>query len=183
MSITNAIPLTPTNTWGGLTVIPVGDLEAQPVVLAGTPSDGKLYRIDPASGTVTMVGPFTGGYRVADPRRVASIASGLRPDVIEVSDRLTLRGMGRWASRRDIRSVMISHERLDRLLAQTMPMRYARPLADAANRRTAESYDAVVCTTEFAQQEFDRIGTPNVHRVPLGVDLELFHPRRRRAGA
>ena len=127
--------------------------------------------------------PFTGGYRVADPRRVASIASGLRPDVIEVSDRLTLRGMGRWASRRNIRSVMISHERLDRLLAQTMPMRYARPLADAANRRTAESYDAVVCTTEFAQQEFDRLGTPNVHRVPLGVDLELFHPRRRRAGA
>ena len=127
--------------------------------------------------------PFTGGYRVADPRRVASIASGLRPDVIEVSDRLTLRGTGRWASRRNIRSVMISHERLDRLLAQTMPMRYARPLADAANRRTAESYDAVVCTTEFAQQEFDRIGTSNVHRVPLGVDLELFHPRRRRAGA
>ena len=65
--------------------------------------------------------PCTGGYRVADPRRVSSVASGLRPDVIEVSDRLTLRGMGRWAARRDIRSVMISHERLDRLFAQTMP--------------------------------------------------------------
>ncbi len=62
-AITNALPLTPTGTWGGLTVIPAGDLEAQPVVLAGTPADGKLYRIDPATGTVTMVGPFTGGYR------------------------------------------------------------------------------------------------------------------------
>ncbi|OZD08104.1 alpha-(1-2)-phosphatidylinositol mannosyltransferase [Rhodococcus sp. 06-235-1A] len=123
--------------------------------------------------------PGTGGYRVADPRRVSAVASGLRPDVIEVSDRLTLRGMGRWAARRDVRSVMISHERLDRLLAQTMPMRCARHCADLANRRTAEQYDAVVCTTEFAQQEFDRIGVPNVHRVPLGVDLDLFHPRRR----
>lgn len=123
--------------------------------------------------------PCTGGYRVADPRRVSSVASGLRPDVIEVSDRLTLRGMGRWAARRDIRSVMISHERLDRLFAQTMPMRCARPVADLANRRTAEQYDAVVCTTQFAQQEFERIGVRNVHRVPLGVDLDLFHPRRR----
>lgn len=62
-AVTNAIPLTPAGTWGGLTVVPAGDLEAQPVVLAGTPADGKLYRIDPATGTVTMVGPFTGGYR------------------------------------------------------------------------------------------------------------------------
>lgn len=126
--------------------------------------------------------PLTGGYRVADPRRVSSVAAGLRPDVIEVSDRLTLRGMGAWAARRDVRSVMISHERLDRLLAQTMPMRCARPIADLANRRTAEQYDAVVCTTEFAQQEFERIGVRNVHRVPLGVDLDLFHPRRRHVG-
>ncbi|MCZ4518220.1 glycosyltransferase [Rhodococcus ruber] len=124
--------------------------------------------------------PGTGGYRVADPRRVSAVAGGLTPDVIEVSDRLTLRGMGRWAARRDVRSVMISHERLDRLLAQTMPMRCARPCADLANFRTAEQYDAVVCTTEFAQREFERIGVGNVHRVPLGVDLDLFHPRRRR---
>jgi hypothetical protein len=61
-TITNAIPLTPTGTWGGLTVIPAGDLEATPVVLAGTQADGKLYRIDPVTGVVTQVGPFTGGY-------------------------------------------------------------------------------------------------------------------------
>ncbi|MBY4127264.1 glycosyltransferase [Rhodococcus fascians] len=126
--------------------------------------------------------PGTGGYRVADPRRVSAVVGGLTPDVIEVSDRLTLRGMGRWAARRDIRSVMISHERLDRILAQTMPMQWARRCADAANLRTAEQYDAVVCTTEFAQQEFARLGVGNVYRVPLGVDLDLFHPRRRHLG-
>lgn len=124
--------------------------------------------------------PWTGGYRFVDARRVSSVTARLRPDVIEVSDRLTLRGMGEWAAARGVRSVMISHERLDRLLAQTMPARSARRLADVANRRTCLSYDAVVCTTQFAQHEFDRIGARNVHRVPLGVDLELFHPRRRR---
>ena len=61
-TITSTVPLTPVGTWGGLTVIPAGDLEATPVVLAGTPADGKLYRIDPDTGVVTMVGPFTGGY-------------------------------------------------------------------------------------------------------------------------
>ncbi len=62
-AVTAAIPLTPAGPWSGLTVIPAGDLEATPVVLAGTQADGKLYRIDPTTGVVTMIGPFTGGYR------------------------------------------------------------------------------------------------------------------------
>ncbi len=125
--------------------------------------------------------PFTGGYRLADPRRVADVLEGLRPDSLEVSDRLTLRGFGKWARERDVASVMISHERLDRLLGQIMPNATARRAADIANRRTAESYDAVVCTTEFAREEFTRIGARNVRQVPLGVDLELFSPGRRDA--
>ncbi|WP_072804889.1 glycosyltransferase [Rhodococcoides yunnanense] len=126
--------------------------------------------------------PLTGGYRAADPRTVTDIAAALRPDVLEVSDRLTLRGMGAWAGRRGVGSVMISHERLDRLLAQALPSTAARAIADAANRRTAESYDAVVCTTTFARKEFDRIGANNVTEVPLGVDLDMFSPARRHHG-
>ncbi len=122
--------------------------------------------------------PGTGGYRAADPRRVADVLGGLRPDVLEVSDRLTLRGFGRWSRRRDVASVMISHERLDRLLGQIMPRALARRCADVANRRTAAQYDRVVCTTDFARAEFERIGAPNVELVPLGVDLDLFSPRR-----
>ncbi|APE36997.1 alpha-(1-2)-phosphatidylinositol mannosyltransferase [Nocardia mangyaensis] len=123
--------------------------------------------------------PWTGGYRAADPRRVADVLAGLGPDVLEVSDRLTLRGFGRWAGRRGVASVMISHERLDRLLGQFLPGPIARRGADVANRRTAADYDMVVCTTEFAREEFQRIGAPNVELVPLGVDLDLFSPRRR----
>lgn len=123
--------------------------------------------------------PLTGGYRAVDPRTTADITAALRPDVIEVSDRLTLRGMGAWASRRGVHSVMISHERLDRLLGQVLPQAVARSFADVANRRTADSYDTVVCTTAFARREFERIGARNVSEVPLGVDLDIFHPARR----
>jgi alpha-1,6-mannosyltransferase len=122
--------------------------------------------------------PFTGGYRAVLPRPVTALLEDLAPDAIEVSDRLTLRSLGSWGRRRDVATVMISHERLDRLVGQILPSRAARSIADYANRRTAETYDAVVCTTAFAREEFDRIHAPNVLTVPLGVDLEQFHPRR-----
>lgn len=123
--------------------------------------------------------PFTGGYRAARPGPTAEVVDEIGADVLEVSDRLTLRGLGAWARERGVGSVMISHERLDRLLGQVLPGSAARRLADLANRRSAAGHDAVVCTTEFAQQEFDRIDV-DARRVALGVDLDLFHPRRRR---
>jgi alpha-1,6-mannosyltransferase len=123
--------------------------------------------------------PFTGGYRAVFPGPVVALLERLEPDALEVSDRLTLRSLGPWGRRHDVATVMISHERLDRLVAQLLPRRLARMIADQANRRTAANYDAVVCTTAFAREEFDRIHAPNVVTVPLGVDLEQFHPRRR----
>ncbi|MFC4001686.1 glycosyltransferase [Prauserella oleivorans] len=124
--------------------------------------------------------PGTGGYRAVDPWRVRTLLQALAPDRLEVSDRLTLRGMGTWARRHGVPSVVISHERLDRLLEQfLLPGPVARRVADVANRRMAASYDKVVCTTAFARGEFDRIGAPNVQRVPLGVDLRTFTPALR----
>lgn len=125
--------------------------------------------------------PFTGGYRAVFPGPVTTLLERLEPDALEVSDRLTLRSLGQWGRRNGVATVMISHERLDRLAGQVLPRPLATAVADAANRRTAANYDAVVCTTAFAREEFDRIGTTNVATVPLGVDLEQFHPRRRSA--
>ena len=122
--------------------------------------------------------PFTGGYRAVLPRPVTTLLESLAPDAIEVSDRLTLRSLGRWGSRNQVATVMISHERLDRLVGQVLPRAAARGIADYANRRTAQEYDAVVCTTAFAREEFERIHAPNVLTVPLGVDLDQFHPSR-----
>ncbi|HTY26923.1 MAG TPA: glycosyltransferase [Mycobacterium sp.] len=122
--------------------------------------------------------PFTGGYRAVMPAPVTRVLDRLGPDAIEVSDRFTLRSLGSWGARRGVTTVTISHERLDRLTGQILPAPLARRVADMANRRTAAGYDTVLCTTDFAREEFDRIGATNVMTVPLGVDLEVFHPRR-----
>jgi alpha-1,6-mannosyltransferase len=73
--------------------------------------------------------------------------------------------------------MMVSHESLAGLLGVWgMPAR--ERLADRLNRHTAEAYDQIVCTTAFAAAEFRRLGVPNLAEVPLGVDLDEFHPSR-----
>lgn len=150
------------------------------LVVPGSRRDRQVL----ASGVVRLslpaaLIPFTGGYRAVLPGPVTALLEELTPDALEVSDRLTLRSLGPWGRQHGVATVMISHERLDRLVGQVLPSGAARGVADFANRRTASNYDAVVCTTGFARAEFDRIGARNVVTVPLGVDLEQFHPRRR----
>ncbi|MFF7771917.1 glycosyltransferase [Streptomyces massasporeus] len=133
---------------------------------------------------ITLPGPLlpgTGGYRVlADMRRVARLLEDLAPDRLEVSDRTTLRWTGRWARRARVPSVMVSHETADGVLRTWgVPEGAARRAADALNVRTAHTYSRVVCTTEFAEREFVRIGARNVLRAPLGVDLVQRHPALR----
>ncbi len=133
---------------------------------------------------VTLAGPRipgSGGYRVlADMRRLRTVLDSLDPDRLEVSDRLTLRGLGRWAGAAGVPSTVIAHERVDGLLRAFSPLgaRGAQLAADRHNATTAERFDRVVTTTRFAAQEFNRIGVPTDH-VPLGVDLEQFQPVKR----
>jgi alpha-1,6-mannosyltransferase len=120
--------------------------------------------------------PYLGGYRVLLRRgRLKQLLTELKPDTLEVSDRTTLRWTGSWARRHRVPAVMVSHESLTALVSFTpAPAR----MADALNRRTAASYDSVVCTTGWAAAEFERIGATNVVRAPLGVDLAIFTPAR-----
>jgi alpha-1,6-mannosyltransferase len=74
--------------------------------------------------------------------------------------------------------MMVSHESLDGLLRLFGPAS-GRRIGDVLNRRTAQDHDKIVCTTQWAANEFERIGMPNVTRVPLGVDLARFSPDRR----
>ncbi|MGW2616285.1 glycosyltransferase [Streptomyces sp. NPDC001500] len=136
---------------------------------------------------ITLPGPLlpgTGGYRVlTDRRRVSRLLESLAPDRLEVSDRTTLRWTGKWARRARVPAVMVSHETADGVLRTWgVPEGAARRAADALNLRTAHTYARVVCTTEFAEREFVRIGARNVVRAPLGVDLVERHPALRDAG-
>ncbi|MEU1039965.1 glycosyltransferase [Streptomyces sp. NPDC005907] len=136
---------------------------------------------------ITLPGPLlpgTGGYRVlTDRRRVAALLESLAPDRLEVSDRTTLRWTGVWARRARVPAVMVSHESAGGVLRTWgLPEGLARRTADSLNTRTAHTYARVVCTTEFAEREFVRIGARNVVRAPLGVDLAGRHPALRDPG-
>ncbi|WP_369239622.1 glycosyltransferase [Streptomyces sp. R21] len=133
---------------------------------------------------ITLPGPLlpgTGGYRVLTGKRhIAALLESLAPDRLEVCDRTTLRWTGVWARRARVPAVMVSHETADGVLRTWgLSEGMARRTADALNVRTAHTYARVVCTTEFAEREFVRIGARNVVRAPLGVDLTGRHPTLR----
>jgi alpha-1,6-mannosyltransferase len=119
------------------------------------------------------------GYRVLiDVRRVQRELMRLAPDVLEVHDRTTLRGLGIWARTNGIPALAVSHERLDRWLGQWLSARLPlEGLADRSNAGLARSFDAIVCTTSWAAAEFRRVAAANVVTVPLGVDHRAFRPR------
>ncbi|QIJ61538.1 glycosyltransferase [Streptomyces sp. JB150] len=157
----------------------------EPVLIV--PGERHTDRDTEQGRVITLPGPLlpgTGGYRVlTDRRRVAALLEDLAPDRLEVSDRTTLRWTGRWARRARVPAVMVSHETADGVLRTWgLPEAAARRAADALNVRTAHAYSRVVCTTEFAEREFVRIGARNVVRAPLGVDLTSRHPSLRDAG-
>jgi alpha-1,6-mannosyltransferase len=135
--------------------------------------------------------PLTGGYRaLLGRRRLAALLVQLRPDRLEVSDRTTLRWTGRWAREHGVPAMMVSHESLTGLLRlpadvsgmsrwrSRLLSHLASALADGLNRRSVHDYQKIICTTRWAAAEFERIGAPNLTRLPLGVDLELFNPER-----
>ncbi len=145
------------------------------------PGRQRSDRMTAQGRVITLPGsplPRTGGYRVlAGRRELSKLLDSLAPDRIEVSDRATLRWTGRWARQRGVGSMMVSHESLAGLLGVWgLPMGDA--VADRLNARSAENFDRIVCTTAFAATEFSRIGVPNLSEVPLGVDLDKFHPSR-----
>lgn len=128
---------------------------------------------------VTVASPHLPGsaYRmIAQPWRALSVLDRFRPTTVEVSDKWTLSPVASWAVNRDIGSILFSHERLDAMLGLWLRRQFGVESAvGALNRRLAQSFDAVVVTSQYAADEFEN--TPaRLARVPLGVDLETFHP-------
>ena len=136
-----------------------------------TPSGRQILRRSPAL-------PGT-GYRVMrGGAALTPLLDRLEPDRIEVHDRTTLRGLGSWAAARGVPSLVVSHERTDRWLEQWLPHRLpSASLADRYNAELAARFDVVLCTTAWAAAEFERLLTPHLVRVPLGVDLDGLHPQ------
>ncbi|MCX4536438.1 glycosyltransferase [Streptomyces sp. NBC_00841] len=154
----------------------------EPVLVVPGDSAGDVYTEQ--GRVITLPGPVlpgSGGYRVlAGRRRLRDLLGTLRPDRLEVSDRTTLRWTGEWARRARVPAVMVSHETADGVLRTWgVPPAAAGRAADRLNILSAHAYTRIVCTTEWAEREFIRIGARNVVRAPLGVDLRRCRPGRR----
>lgn len=124
--------------------------------------------------------PFTGGYRVIlRIHQVKWILASFSPQVIEVSDRLTLTSLGKWGRRNGVITTAFSHETLEGLGDHFLPLpKLMRRCLRRLNARLVESFDHVVATTRFAAREFEEIEAENLCLVPLGVDLIQFSPAR-----
>ena len=136
-------------------------------------SQGMVYRV-PATAI-----PGAGYSLIFNRTGLSRLMDAISPDTLEVSDRSTTRWMGRWARRRGIGSIMISHENMTGILVRRTPLPdlASHLSADLINHRSAVDYDAIVTPSRFSAEEFERIGAP-AHVVPLGVDLETFRPSR-----
>lgn len=134
-------------------------------------------------GTATVIeigAPLLGstGYRMIRSTSTAErVLRSLKPAAIELSDKATLVGPAFAQRPNGTRVVLISHERLDAILRPRLPKQVPlERMADWWNRRLERRVDAIVCASAFAAEEFDRIGSRRVHRIPLGIDLDTFRP-------
>ena len=152
-------------------------------VLLIVPGDEDSDTLTAHGRVVTLhspVLPGSGGYRVIT--RVGAVRDALTdfaPDVLEVSDRTTLARLGPWARGRGIVATFTAHERADGVLASALPRALSplvAPLARAHTRGLSARFDTLVATTSYAGEELRRAGA-TVETVPLGVDLDTFHPR------
>jgi alpha-1,6-mannosyltransferase len=155
-----------------------GYVEAGADRIVITPGERDTVTETEAGTVIRMKAPKVGGgYRlITDPWRVIEILERFRPTTVEISDKSTLLPVARWARKHDIGAILFSHERLDAMLS----LRTGRQLGVAAGvgalyKLLSRTYDAVVVTSRYAAAEFDEVTTPLV-RIPLGVDLETFHP-------
>ncbi|MFM1905884.1 MAG: hypothetical protein RIT32_680 [Actinomycetota bacterium] len=122
--------------------------------------------------------PFSGGYRIIlNLRAVKRIVIESEPDVVEISDRLSLLMLAKWFRKQGIVTALFAHERVDKvILAFTRIRAISRPLADFWNRFTSKNIDYVIATTSYAAEEFRRIDVP-FSTIPLGVDLIRFRAK------
>jgi alpha-1,6-mannosyltransferase len=121
---------------------------------------------------------LAGDYRVLTARtRVLRALDEIRPDVLEISDKLSIPWLARWARRERVPAVLFSHERIDVILRPRVPSWMPlQVVANIANRRLVRLVHSVIVASEFSAEEFLRIGADNVRQVALGVDLQVFRP-------
>ena len=129
--------------------------------------------------------PFQRQYRaMVAPGIIRRIIEHERPDVIEVGSPFLVPWMVHRANRGlRVPVVWFFHSNVARLAAprslEVPPhQRWRYELARRYVARVSHLFDAVVATSDFAEQDLRSAGVPEVRRVTMGLDLKCFHPDR-----
>jgi len=132
--------------------------------------------------------PFTPGYRfLLSAGALRRIIHAERPDVIEVGSPFFVPLVTRLATRGwRIPTVGFYHADLIRTYVDPYVGGLGPGLQDRIRilalryvRQVYSRFDATVAASPSVARELTGLGLENVHTVPLGVDLEVFHPRHR----
>ncbi len=121
-------------------------------------------------------------------RSTSRIVAHERPDLIEVGSAWFAPWLVHLARRQlDVPAVWYYHSNFPRVIAPRGPGRRLRhaasELAWAYVRRLSRLVRATLAPSRAVVRELQESGIENVIRVPLGVNLELFHPSRREHAA
>jgi alpha-1,6-mannosyltransferase len=130
--------------------------------------------------------PFQKPYRfMLATRSTSRIVAHERPDIIEVGSSYFVPWLIRRATRRiDVPVVWFYHSNIPRIVSPRMEhargvSRALSGLAAAYVRRLSRMVRRTLVASDFVLRDLERMGVEGTARVPLGVDLECFHPRRR----
>jgi alpha-1,6-mannosyltransferase len=118
-------------------------------------------------------------------RSIRRIIQSEDPSIIEVGSCFLVPWItSRAAKRSNVPLVFFYHSNLPRTISafperDHVARRRGHELAWRYVRKLDQLFELTICASAFAAQDLQRHGIERVERVPLGVDLEHFHPPRR----
>jgi alpha-1,6-mannosyltransferase len=128
--------------------------------------------------------PGTFNYRLpVSPRRWTRILSALNPSIIEAGDAFhPAWGACRVAQHRDIPIAAFYHSNLPQILGRRFGGGLTERILCRYLRWLYERFDVVFAPSRLMCELLNSMGVYHTVYQPLGVDAEVFHPKRRNPG-
>ena len=147
---------------------------------------GKRDRFEPGDVT-TLAGfpvPGTFNYRLPlNPKRWTRLLDALQPSLIEVGDAFQPAWAAwRVAERRGIPIAAFYHSNLPQILGKRLRNSLTERALCRYLRWLYERFDVVFAPSRLMCALLNSMGVPHTVYQPLGVDAEIFHPKRRSQG-
>ena len=138
-------------------------------------------------GVSTLAGfpvPGSFNYRLPmNPRRWSRLLDALQPSLIEAGDAFQPAWAAwRLAERRGIPIAAFYHSNLPQILGRRFGGRVTERTLSRYLRWLYERFDVVFAPSRLMCELLNSMGVPHTVYQPLGVDAEIFHPKRRTTG-